>query len=263
MSERAVTDWLRCAAASILLFCGVAAAARPVLLVNLWRMAPGQPSATTVVAKGKPVLSQRLLPTGLRAIDTDVTDPKSGKVLFAAGTQFFELAGEADTAWCDITPPGAPPPVPPRRGPPIHRCLLDLGRNDAGDAYFEITGSSYGLPTIFARKPNKMASIVPVTLRKLDPVQAQTEYRLNIVYWGARPLTGSFFFEAAAGVEGLEHTPLGSVSLKGDARPQTLKLQGATFTVIEADGKQATVRIDAPIAPGVFSAMRGLKMSGN
>lgn len=216
---------------------------------------------TVSVAKGKPVLSQPLLPTGLRTIDSGVSDPNSDKVLFPSGTQFFELAGEADTAWCDITPPGAPPPVPVRRSAPVHRCLLDLGRDETGDAYFEIAGSSYGIPTIFARKPKKMTSIARVPLRKLDPAQARTDYRLNVVYWGARSLTGNLFFETAAGVEGLEQMPLGSASLRGDVRPQTLRLHGATFTVLQADRNRAVVRIDASIPPGAFSAMRNLKIS--
>ena len=238
--------------------CAAPATAKPVIMLNLWRAATPELQRIGSVAKGQAVIRQRLLPTGLVAADSDVIG-ETGSVLFAAGSEFFELASEGLRGWCSASPMGVRGVPEVQRNPPRHRCLADDGDDLTADAYFEIAGTTWALPTIFARLPKKRVAIRPVPLRKVEPERGRDQYWLEIVFGGVRPITGRPMFMASVGSPGYEQLFVKDADWHGPDKP--VALVGTSLMLASANARAAEIIATKPIPEKqMFSAMQTLQI---
>ncbi|MFK4792758.1 hypothetical protein [Sphingobium sp. ZW T5_29] len=186
------------------------------------------------------VLKQRLLPTGLAALSSDLQE-----FGLTAGSQLVEVRSPGALVFCD--------PVPRAQKLVGHSqpCLVDADSDGRFEGLFLTSSVTKGILTVAGSRPKAPRAIGPIAYRRLEVVAFELQLFVGVQYRGNANAAGNHVFQINYGSD----ASIGSLTSRfvvGKATfPATRTAFGAQFDLLSQtpDGIQVRVSRTIPTQP--------------
>lgn len=197
------------------------------------------------VAREDYVLKQRLLPTGLVALSSDLEEAG-----LPAGSQLIEVRSPGALVFCD--------PVSRAQKLVGHAqpCLIDADKDGRFEGLFFTTSVTKGILTIEGNRPKTPRVIAPVAYQRLDATAFALPLFVGVQYRGNANPVGNHVFRIDYGSD----TSVGSLTerfMVGKAAlPASQTPFGAQFDVLAQSPSGIQVRVTKTMPAQPFAVMK-------
>ncbi|TGX53475.1 hypothetical protein E5A73_11600 [Sphingomonas gei] len=219
-------------------------------LQSLWIVQPSSaPMGDRALASGEFVLKQRLLPTGLAELGSDIA-LGGGKAKLVSGTQLIAAGTEGAKVFCIAE-------VAKQKliGASFQPCLIDSDRDGDFDGWFSAVSQTKGLLTLAGKYPKKPKPIAETAYREVAPETMRDEYFVAIERRNYFNIYSRESFMIAFGREGQVDRLTAPISFKSTEMPRELTVMGAKFTAIAEQEGKMLVRVSAAMPRQPFGVM--------
>jgi hypothetical protein len=215
-------------------------------LQTLW-MIQEDPSllGERAVAREDYVLKQRLLPSGLVALASNVEE--AGLV---AGSQLIEVRSQGAAVFCD------PAPRAQKLLGHAQPCLVDANNDGRFEGLFLTTSVTKGILTIEGNRPKAARAITPIAYKRLEVTAFDLPLFVGVQYRGNANPAGNHVFQINYGGE----ASVGSLSERfvvGKANlPATRTLFGAEIGLLSGTPDGIKIRVIKTIPTQPFGVAK-------
>ena len=197
------------------------------------------------LAREEYVLKQRLLPTGLAALSSDVEEAG-----LRAGSQLIEVRSPGALVFCD------PAPRAQKLIGHAQPCLVDADNDGRFEGLFLTTSTTKGILTIQGNRPKTPRAIAPVTYQRLDVTAFALSLFVGVQYRGNANPAGNHVFQINYGSD----TSVGSLTDRFVVGKTTLPASqtpfGAKFDLLAQIPEGIKVRVTRTIPPQPFGVLK-------
>jgi hypothetical protein len=191
------------------------------------------------------VLKQRLLPTGLVSLSSDVAEAK-----LTVGSQLIEVRSQGALVFCD------PEPRAQKLIGHAQPCLVDADNDGRFEGLFFTSSTTKGILTIQGSRPKAPRTIVPVAYQRLDVTAFALPLFVGVQYRGNANAAGNHIFQINYGGE----TSVGSLTdrfMVGKAMlPASRTPFGAQFDLLGQSQEGIRVRVTKTMPTQLFGVMK-------
>ena len=191
------------------------------------------------------VLKQRLLPTGLVALSSDLEEAG-----LTVGSQLIEVRSPGALVFCD--------PVPRAEKLVGHAqpCLVDADNDGRFEGLFLTSSVTKGILTIEGNRPKAPRAIVPIAYQRLDVAEFGLPLFVGVQYRGNANPVGNHVFQINYGSD----TSVGSLTDRFVVTKATLPASqtpfGAQFDLLAQSPAGIQVRVSKTIPAQPFAVMK-------